>query len=103
MSSLRFSLGMEMSRLMRDGTAEPVSRDHIHVQDWQPYPVDPYSCYYMCDHTSQSTAARRMLRDSISKQTANKTVASGLVDEAILFCVNGWGSTGEMMWRRPLL
>ena len=20
-----------------------------HVQDWQPYPVDPYSCY-MCDH-----------------------------------------------------
>ena len=21
-----------------------------HVQDWQPYPVDPYSCY-MCDRT----------------------------------------------------
>ena len=21
-----------------------------HVQDWQPYPIDPYSCY-MCDHT----------------------------------------------------
>ena len=56
----RFSLSMEMSRLMRDGTAEPVSRDHIlrhergqekiifscsadHEQDWQPYPVDPYS------------------------------------------------------------
>ena len=52
---------------MRDGTAEPVSRDKIfrrergqeniiflcsadHVQDWQPYPVDPYSCY-MCDYT----------------------------------------------------
>ena len=52
-----------MSRLMRDGTAEPVSRDQIlrrergqgnihflcsvdHVQeDWQPYAVDPYSCY----------------------------------------------------------
>ena len=64
----RFSLNMEMSRLTRDGTAEPVSRDRIlrhergqgnihfrcsadHVQDWQPsYPVDPYSCY-MCDHT----------------------------------------------------
>ena len=58
-----------MSRLTRDGTAEPVSRDQIlrhergqgkihfscsadHVQDWQPYPVDPYSCY-MCDHTIQ--------------------------------------------------
>ena len=58
---------MEMSRLPRDGTAKPVSRDQIlrrvrgqgniyfpcsanHEQDWQPYPVDPYSCY-MCDHT----------------------------------------------------
>ena len=58
---------MEMSRLTRDGTAEPVSRDQIlrrergqgniqflcsadHEQDWQPYPVDPYSCY-MCDPT----------------------------------------------------
>ena len=58
---------MGMSRLTRDGTAEPVSRDQNlrrergqgninlpcsadHVQDWQPYSVDPYSCY-MCDHT----------------------------------------------------
>ena len=51
-----------MSRLTRDGTAETVSRDQIirrergqrsininfpcsadHEQDWQPYPVDPYS------------------------------------------------------------
>ena len=56
-----------MSRLKRDETAEPVSRDRIlgrergqgninfpcsadHEQDWQPYPVDTYSCY-MCDHT----------------------------------------------------
>ena len=46
----------------RDGTAELVSRDQIlrrergqgdihypcsadHERDWQPYPVDPYSCY----------------------------------------------------------
>ena len=65
--STRFSLRMEMSRLTRDGTAEPVSRDQIlrhargqgnvhfpcsadHDQDWQPYPVDPYSA--ICDdHT----------------------------------------------------
>ena len=58
---------MEMSRLTRVGTAEPVSRDQIlrhargqgninfpcsadHEQDWQPYPVDPYSA--ICDdHT----------------------------------------------------
>ena len=56
-----------MSRLTRDGTAEPVSREQIlrpvrgqgnvhfpcsadHEQDWQPYPVDPYSA--ICgDHT----------------------------------------------------
>ena len=61
---------MEMSRLTRDGTAEPVSRDQIlrhargqgnvhfpcsadHEQDWQPYPVDPYSAisYVMTIHT----------------------------------------------------
>ena len=24
----------------------PCSADH--VQDWQPYPVDPYSCYSLC-------------------------------------------------------
>ena len=64
---MRFTLIMEMSRLTRDGTAEPVSRDQIlrhargqgnihfpcsadHEQDWQPYPVDPYSA--ICDdHT----------------------------------------------------
>ena len=57
-----------MSRLTRDGTAEPVPRDQIlrrergqgninfpysadHEQDWQPYLVDPYSCS-MCDHTT---------------------------------------------------
>ena len=57
----------EMSRLTRDGTAELVSRGQFfrreqgqgninfpfsadHEQDWQPYSVDPYSCY-MCDHT----------------------------------------------------
>ena len=57
----------EMSKLTRDGTAEPVSRDQIirhargqgnlhfpcsadHEQDWQPYPVDPYSAIWD-DHT----------------------------------------------------
>ena len=52
---------MEMSRLTRDETAEPVSRNQIlrrereqgnihfpcsadHVQDWQPCPVDPCVC-----------------------------------------------------------
>ena len=58
-----------MGRLTRDETAKPVSRDQIlrrergqgqgniyfpcsadHEQDWQPYPVDPYS-RYACGHT----------------------------------------------------
>ena len=60
----QISLSMEMSRLTRDGTAGPVSRDQIlrhargqgninfpfsadHEQDWQPYPVDPYSTIYI--------------------------------------------------------
>ena len=56
-----------MNRLMRDGTAEPVSRDQVlrhargqgnihfpgsadHEQDWHSYPIDPYSA--ICDdHT----------------------------------------------------
>ena len=64
-----------MSRLTRDGTAELGSRDQIlrhargqgnihfpcsadHEQDWQPYPVDPYSA--ICDdHTYQHTSPVR--------------------------------------------
>ena len=53
--------------MTRDGTSITVARDQIlrrergqghvyfpcsgdDVQDWQPYPVDPYPCY-ICDHT----------------------------------------------------
>ena len=58
----RFSPSVKMSRLTRDGTAEPILRDlrrklrqgniqfpwsADHEQNWQPYPVDPY--FYMCD------------------------------------------------------
>ena len=68
---------MEMSRLTRDGIAEPVSRDQIlrrergqrnihfpcsadHEQDWQPYyPVDPCSCY-MCDYTVRVALSERI-------------------------------------------
>ena len=62
--STRFSFSMEMSRLTRDGFAEPVSRDQIlrhereqgkinlpcsadHEQDWQVRPVDTYSAIYI--------------------------------------------------------
>ena len=66
-----------MSRLTRDRTDEPVSRDQIlrhvrgqgnihfpcsadHEQDWQPCPVDPYSA--ICDdHTYIHTYASKYL------------------------------------------
>ena len=55
---------MEISRLTRDGTAAPVSRDEIfrrergqgnihfpcsadHKQDWQPYPIDHTHIQYV--------------------------------------------------------
>ena len=76
---------MEISRLTRDGTAEPVSRDEIlrhergqgniqfscsadHVQDWQPYSVDPYSCYmyvYVCMVIAYSSVCINRVRLSI--------------------------------------
>ena len=77
----RFSLSTEMRRLTRDGTAETVSRDqtlrhkrgqgkHIfpcsadHEQDWQPYPVDPYSA--ICDdHTYIYTFNIVIMRDDL--------------------------------------
>ena len=66
---------MELSSLTQDGTSEPVLRDQIlrrergqgnthfpcsrdYEQDWQPYPVDPYSCY-MCDHTRPIITGKR--------------------------------------------
>ena len=77
--STTFSLSMEISKLTRGGTAELVSRDQIlrhkpgqgnihfplladHMHDWQPYPVDPYSCYMLCDHTYLVVRTCRIIR-----------------------------------------
>ena len=68
-----------MSRLTRDGTVEHVPRDRIlrrerghgnihfpcsaeHEQDWQPYPVDPYSAI-SDDHTVSTTDKSRVDSD----------------------------------------
>ena len=81
-----------MSRLTRDGTAEPVLRDQIlrhvrgqgdvhfrcsadHEQDWQPYPVDPYSA--ICDdrtyiHTRQTVTVLGV-STSLNTDNAGKT------------------------------
>ena len=75
-----------MSRLTRDGTAEPVSRDQIlrhargqgnihfpcsadHEQDWRPYPVDPYSA--ICDdHTYIHTYSSSIVNNADDAQLA---------------------------------
>ena len=82
-----------MSRLTRDGTAEPVSRDQIlrnvreqgnvhfpcpadHEQDWQPYPVDPYSA--ICDdHTDIHTYI--LLHTSITELLVLRNACLGAV------------------------
>ena len=54
-SKHQFSLSMEMSRLTRNGTAEPVSRDEILTRDRGQiflHPVDQYSCY-MFNHIAE--------------------------------------------------
>ena len=74
-----------MSRLTRDGTAEPISRGQIlrhargqgninfpcsadHEQDWQPYPVDPYSA--ICDdHTYIHAYIHTYIHTYILKRT----------------------------------
>ena len=75
-------MSMEMSRMTRDGTAEPVSRGQIlrrkrgqgntsihfscsadHEQDWQPYPVDLY-CYRLYVVTMQvPVEANKLISD----------------------------------------
>ena len=96
-----------MSRLARDGTAEPVSRDQIlrharghgnvyfpcsadHEQDWQPYPVDPYSAIcddhvyfiYCCFHLTSGKYSSRSLYCS-PKQEA---LAPVTIDASRRFC-----------------
>ena len=80
-----------MSRLTRDGTAEPVSRDQIlrhargqgnvhfpcsadHEQDWQPYTVDPYSA--ICDdHTYIHTVSwGKANTNPVDKRAINETI-----------------------------
>ena len=73
-----------MSRLTRDETAKPVSRDQIlrrerrqgtdkfpcsadHKQDWQPYPVDPDSAIPVWPDHKTYNVQRRPLSAKTSK------------------------------------
>ena len=98
--STRFSLSMEMSRLTRDGTVEPVSRDQIlrrergqgnshfpcsadHEQDWQPYPVDAYSCYTI-DVMTIHTCYTQYILSAHSKRAV--VIGGWLTLSSILHC-----------------
>ena len=82
-----------MSRLTRDGTAEPVSRDQIlrrergqrnirfpcsadHEQDWQPYPRLIHAAIAICDdHTYIIVLVNFRLYIICRKGDKNKNVA----------------------------
>ena len=106
-----------MSRLRRDGPAESVSRDQIlrreflcsvdqHEQNWQPCPVDPYSCY-MCVHIFLT----KKLQTRIKMPNGWRTIKS-LVHEIRLHSRRGKGmaesfsreklrhATAERRWMR---
>ena len=82
-----------MRSLTRDGTAEPVSRDQIlrhereqgnfhfscsadHVQDWQPYMVDPSLAICVTIHMSVPTIGGGGYDNSVPEEVT-KTIPSG--------------------------
>ena len=96
---------METRRLTRDGTTEPVSEDQIlrrergqentsfpcsadHVQGWQPYPVDPHSCYMLRLHTYTSqrykTVPASPHKLTVTKTAANWVLAKDYVNPLFL-------------------
>ena len=102
-----------MSRLTRDGTAEPVSRDQIlrhargqgdihfpcsadHEQDWQPYPVDPYSA--ICDDHTYILPRIRRHRTSKSQGSSEQVLLWQVTMDplicASLFHIHYWCEVG---------
>ena len=101
-----------MSRLTRDGTAEPVSRDQIlrrvrvqgnthspfsadHEQNWQPYPVGPYPA--RCDDHIQSVYIAHVNCTNISILLYNSIVGVGKEGRTKL------GPLGFLSRQHPLL
>ena len=103
---------METSRLARDRTVEPVSRGQIlrrergqgnihfscsadHEQDWQPYPVDPYSCYsdpysYMYGHTYSKSMRLPILH--VVSSTGKMNISLSAFAPENLISRDGFGS-----------
>ena len=96
-----------MSRLTRDGTAEPVSRDQIlrhargqgnihfpcsadHEQDWQPYPVDPYSA--ICDdHTYIHTYIHTELKVQLYSPALHEDSRSDGAMDLVIYVARQFG------------
>ena len=107
-----------MSRLTRDGAAEPVSRDQIlrrergqgninfpcsadHEQNWQPYPFDPYSelnVIMMHTHTKSRTSdcLLKTLRYVIRARTCREGLSTSLRKNFI----DNFRQSGEIALRR---
>ena len=107
-----------MSKLTRDGAAEPVSRDQIlrrvrgqgnthfpcladHEQDWQPYPVDPYSAIICDDHTYIHTLCENSIQ-FISIQLPFLLVRVHFPEGAFL-CFIPFKEKSERIYCRPSL
>ena len=96
-----------MSRLKRDGTAEPVSRDEFfrrkrgrgkmsfpcsadHVQDWQPYPVDPCCCHICVTIQQRAGVGSHALEDkgarrpNFLRSEAFRTLATAPVSQNVI-------------------
>ena len=95
-----------MSRLTREGTAESVSRDQIlrhargqgnlhfscsadHEQDWQPYPVDPYSAIICDDHTYIHTYISLVLLEAGIMRVCNDGQNMKLTDRCLAYREGG--------------
>ena len=106
-----------MSRLTRDGTVETVSRDQIlrhergqgsihfpcdadHEQDWQPYPVDPYSAIrddHTYIHTYNIDSSLKNLLTLAFLQQHMRCVSAALL--AVFNSLVGGSSFTPLHWR----
>ena len=62
------------------------------MQDWQPYPVDPYSCY-ICDHTCiHNPLLLSVVNDTDGLVASAMGFAPGMWLDALLYSGNGFGA-----------
>ena len=70
----------------------PCSADHD--QDWQPYPVDPYTCY-MCDHTYVCMCNHTAYRIGYSIAINQEYHSAGLIGTSTVYMYHASPVTNE--------